>query len=318
MDDDATATQQAHVQESRLVLRKRILNFRVTQALFTPEAILPTQQTDDDNPESDALRLPSELISSHMLSPRSQALANMEARLRFAQATDALSGLRRSLAIRAQLSKYKNTQVKGQHANTRTRALLSTAQEKTAAHAARYRRARMAYSQLMGPGDWEDTLKPLMDGDIRTLATHQDEAVLTARTGPREGHRIVSWIYMIPGSTEESTQLDDGEQCGKLYSLLIIHLYSALCVEWLKARARRDRWKEEVELLSTELTRAAIFFNSKAGWWTSLAEKRSGVSPELADGLRAYAARQADIQCQHANRVRSLHHAACGVPSPSC
>lgn len=202
------------MQESRLVLHKRILNFRITQALFTPEAILPTELSDHDNPESDTLRLPSELISSLTLSPASQALANMEAQLRFAQATDALSGLRRSLAVRAQLSKYKNTQVRGQHANTRARALLSTAQEKTDAHADRYRRARLAYFQLVGSGNWEDILKPLMDGDIRTLATHQDEAVLTARSGPREGHRTVSWIYMVPGATQESAQLDEGEQCG--------------------------------------------------------------------------------------------------------
>ena len=60
----------------------------------------------------------------------------MEAQLQFAQATDTLSGLRGSLAIRAELSKYKEMQVRGQHANTRTRALLSTAQEKTAAFAA--------------------------------------------------------------------------------------------------------------------------------------------------------------------------------------
>jgi hypothetical protein len=217
LDNDATATQRAHVQESRLVLCKRIRNFRITQALFTPKAILPTEQSDDDNPESDNLRLPSELISSHMLSPASQALANMEAQLRFAQATDALSSLRRSLAVRAQLSKYKSVQVRGQHANTRARALLSTAQEKTAAHAAQYRRARLAYFQLMGSGDWEDTLKPLMDGDIRTLATHQDEAVLTAKSGPREGHRMVSWIYMTPGTNEESAQLDEGEQCGETF-----------------------------------------------------------------------------------------------------
>ena len=174
MDDDATATQQAHVQDSQLVLRKCILNFHVTQALFTPKAILPTEQTDDDNPESNALHLPSELLSTRMLSPHSQALANMEAQLRFAQATNTLSGLRRSLAIHVQLSKYKNTQVKGQHAYTHTRALLSTAQEKTAAHTARYRHARMAYSQLMGPGDWEDTLKPLMDGD---KAIHESKSL---------------------------------------------------------------------------------------------------------------------------------------------
>lgn len=171
-----------------------------------PEAVPPVEEVEDsdyDNPESHALHLPSELISSRTLSPTGKILANMEAKLRFAQATDALSGLRRSLAIRAELSKYKDTQVRGQHANTRARAVLSTAEEKTATYAARYRRARSAYFRLMGPGDWEDTLRALKDGDIRTMATHQDETARTARAGPREGYRTVSWIYMAPGNTEE-------------------------------------------------------------------------------------------------------------------
>lgn len=93
-----------------------------------------------------------------------------------------------------------------------------------------------------------------------------------------------------------------------------INLYLALCVEWLKA-ARHDRWMEEVELLSAELARTMAFFDGKANWWVSLVDKRSDVSPELSDGLHAYAECQADIQHQHASRVRSQHSAACGVDS---
>jgi hypothetical protein len=210
LDDSSTPTQRAHVQESRLVLRKRILNFWATQALFMPETIVPTRHEDQDEPESTTLCLPSELIQSHVLSPLAKTLANMEASLRFAQATDALSGVRRSLAIRAELTKYQGTQVRGQHANTRARALLSGADENTATYAARYRRARLAYTQLVGSGDWEHTLKPLNDVDIRAVASHQDDD-LTARTGPREGHRRVSWIHTVPGSSEDSTQLNEGE-----------------------------------------------------------------------------------------------------------
>lgn len=69
--------------------------------------------------------------------------------------------------------------------------------------------------QLAGSGDWERTLKPLHDMDIRTVASHQDHEELTAKTGPREGHRRVSWIYMVPGSSEDSTQLNEGEQESK-------------------------------------------------------------------------------------------------------
>ena len=76
----------------------------------------------------------------------------------------------------------------------------------------------------------------------------------------------------------------------------LLTLFSALHVEWLKARARRDCWAEEVTLLSAELTRTAAFFDSRVEWWVSLVDMRSNVSPELSNGLHAYAAHQADIQ----------------------
>lgn len=237
MDDSSTSTQEANVQESRLILRKRILSLRATQVHFIPEAALPLEDCDCDEPESISLHLPSDLTGSCSLSPAGQALAKMEAQLHFAQATDTLSGLRRSLAIHAELSRYKTTQLRGQHASTHARTLLSTAQEKITTYAARYRRARLAYSQLMGPGDWENTLQPLMDGDIQTLATHQDEAELTAKTGYREGHRIISWIYMVPGTAEESTGLDEGVSGISSTTTRTFNLDLALHVEWLKARA---------------------------------------------------------------------------------
>ena len=88
-----------------------------------------------------------------------------------------------------------------------------------------------------------------------------------------------------------------------------INLYLALRVEWLKARTRHDRWMEEVDLLTTELTCTAAFFDSRVNWWTSLIDKRSNISPELSDGLSAYAEHQADIQRRHASQVRSQHSA---------
>ena len=66
-----------------------------------------------------------------------------------------------------------------------------------------------------------------------------------------------------------------------------INLSLALRVELLKARARRDRWIEEVDLLSTELARTTAFFDGKVNWWMSLVDKRLNVSPELSEGLCA-------------------------------
>ena len=78
------------------------------------------------------------------------------------------------------------------------------------------------YSRVRGLVDslGENTLRPLMDTDIRTLSAHQDEAELTAKTGPQEGHRLVSWIYMVPGTSGESAQLDEGAPAHGKFSWL--------------------------------------------------------------------------------------------------
>lgn len=42
--------------------------------------------------------------------------------------------------------------------------------------AAKYRVAREAKVRLSGPGDWEETLRPLLDSDIRSYADPDDDA----------------------------------------------------------------------------------------------------------------------------------------------
>lgn len=57
------------------------------------------------------------------------------------------------------------------------------------------------------------------------------------------------------------------------------------------------RWMEETKLLKEKMRRVLAYFDSKATWWTDRisAEERQ-VSPELSEGLRAYAESQAQLQ----------------------
>ena len=71
---------------------------------------------------------------------------------------------------------------------------------------------------------------------------------------------------------------------------------TALRVEWAKARARADRWEEEVVLLDEEMRRVLVFCGWKASWWAEQPPRREGLSAPLAEGLQAYAAEQADME----------------------
>lgn len=70
----------------------------------------------------------------------------------------------------------------------------------------------------------------------------------------------------------------------------------ALRVEWAKAKARAERWTEEVKLVYEEMHRTIAYCNFKSEWWKDRATLRRHISPELADGLAAYAAEHADLE----------------------
>lgn len=79
--------------------------------------------------------------------------------------------------------------------------------------------------------------------------------------------------------------------------MLTILFLPALRVEWAKSRARAKRWHEEVLLLQEEMRRVLVYLEYKAAWWVECgdAEGRE-TSPALAEGLRAYAEGQAQLQ----------------------
>jgi hypothetical protein len=71
----------------------------------------------------------------------------------------------------------------------------------------------------------------------------------------------------------------------------------ALRIQWLRARARKARWSEEVELLQEEMSRVLMFLDWHARWWMEQENRREeGVDAHLREGLSAYAHRQASIR----------------------
>lgn len=74
----------------------------------------------------------------------------------------------------------------------------------------------------------------------------------------------------------------------------------ALRVEWTKAKARAERWWEEVVLLNEEMRRVLQFCEWKQLWWhQQLGRRVLGDSDRpLMEGLHAYAAQQAGLEVQ--------------------
>jgi hypothetical protein len=59
-----------------------------------------------------------------------------------------------------------------------------------------------------------------------------------------------------------------------------------------------------VELLAEEMRRVLVFLEWKATWWMNQGNRPFDVSPDIADGVRAYAAKQAHIHRTLADSFR--------------
>jgi hypothetical protein len=66
-------------------------------------------------------------------------------------------------------------------------------------------------------------------------------------------------------------------------------------VEWAKTKARADRWREEVLLVTEEMRRVLYFLQWKAQWWSSQSALRLDAPTRVQQGIAAYAAKQAAI-----------------------
>ncbi|KAF7420750.1 hypothetical protein PC9H_011268 [Pleurotus ostreatus] len=276
------------------------------------------------SPELIELFLPSFFASMQRDLICQQGLPEFENRLRFAQATEALAHLRRQLRTRSFANSYKTRNAHSQGAYTRSRLLQNQIEVRIKAVRAQYDISRRSLLSLRGPGDWENTLKVLRAEDIqgineRTLNEEEQEEYRRARllagmseetvegelhglgttSGQEniptvafnrslalgEGRRTLSWIWYTV-TDEELMGVGEVQAC--------------LRVEWVKARARAERWREEVLLLEEEMRRSIAYCEWKAMYWDNAATTRSR-PPEsndlaLFEGVRAYAYRQASYE----------------------
>jgi hypothetical protein len=189
--------------------------FQEVQNRFMPEAVgRRTSAAGTQFPESLCLVLPHHLPSSLSLTTSGRHLLMIEAKLRNAQALDALGELRQSLAVYSHLRLSKIQEATGQRALTRANALLQKSKARTDAIADKYRVARAALMKLKDPGEWELHLRELKTEDVRPMTDSKDQTNTAKRkkTDPTSfGHRTLSWIWMTPGVTDDAQNLHDGQ-----------------------------------------------------------------------------------------------------------
>src|ERR1700733_11120852 len=77
--------------------------------------------------------------------------------------------------------------------------------------------------------------------------------------------------------------------------VIILTHYSALCVEWPKAKAHVECWEEEIILLDKEMQCILQYCNWTAKWWRDQQSLRTpdATNDILSEGLKAFSEQQA-------------------------
>lgn len=213
--------------------------------------------------------------------------AQMEFKLRHAQADDALHDLRKLLSIKESLKRYRQQHIAGPGyaAKTRAHSYLQRFSKKIGRSSKQYQRAFEAMTVLdscdifpdIKCGDWRLRFKVLKADDL----VYFDRQDNVQQLG--EGRREASWIWRV------SNRINNGGEDG-----LDDEMHSLVQIEWAKTKARSERWVEEVTLVHEEMRRTLAFLDYKRCWWEMKAiDGQTTASDQLQHGLKAYAHKQA-------------------------
>ncbi|KAJ7431195.1 hypothetical protein B0H11DRAFT_2262218 [Mycena galericulata] len=297
-----TADRESKINEHRVSFMSKLRRFRDLQRVYTPGAIraLLAEEAARDHdaapPKAESVRLylPSELSEAERLHGCQRGIVDMETRLREAQCSDALVDIRAQLHAKSHLISFKNENITGQIQSTRSQSLITQVGARVVANQHKYTQARRALVQLKGEGH-APHFKKLRASDL-TLPGEQKEDDSAAREklarigsgkqgrAARNGastNRVLSWIWTARGPIDMEEQ----------------ELHESLRVEWSRAKARRSRWVEEVELLREEMRRVLRYLEWQAAFWEDrirITEARDDVAVPMRQGMAAYAAKQAD------------------------
>ncbi|KAI6105115.1 hypothetical protein EV401DRAFT_1873905 [Pisolithus croceorrhizus] len=239
---------------------------------------------DDDTvleaPDEEVQELASELMSIWMPSSIGAAklmeiglhdLLKEEMELRIGQANDCLDQLRTDLGSKAMLYRQNFRTANSTREGTRTKKEIQKVVVRINKHVRSYQRARKAILRLDLNDNIGEKFKEIQPEDLAVSKEVTEEN----RFG--QGVSKMAWFWMVDGEQN----LLNGDSGG-----LMEEFYR---INWLKARARRDRWREEVSLVRHEMLWTTLWFQYQKEIW----ETQALQSTE--PGKEAYASKQVEL-----------------------
>ncbi|VDB88002.1 unnamed protein product [Peniophora sp. CBMAI 1063] len=286
-----------------------ITNFRAVQEYAMPATYARLSPNERDPAHKTAMTVALGLPSAPLdgdTSLVSAAAKTMEAKYRWALMKDELDRLLHQLRWKGCLHKHRIAHVTGQRASTRSLSAQAAVSANVKRAADAYRRHRAAYEVLVGDGSWKDVMRELKDSECRPLGDRLIEQM--EKMAERKIKKFLEGKSVADTSGETNYKLpwiwySWGGKTGA-------EITDQLITEWAKSRARSQHWVQEIQLVDAEMQRAIEFSESMALIWDARRnyEKTIDIGPEQswacddawADGMRAYASKQAFIRRAHA------------------
>ncbi|KAI6001994.1 hypothetical protein EDD15DRAFT_2192690 [Pisolithus albus] len=221
-----------------------------------------------NDPTSPYLPLPSKFGSAYCKAKKLHRLAQMELELRMGQANDALHGLRLALADKAVIFRGVVRPATNYSMRTRAWQMIHSIDTSVKQCAAIYRQCRLAMISLGADSDILDRYQELQKSHLSATAA----AFTQGAHDHRDSHLPWFWTMDIPKDTDSKSWLSEFYR-----------------IHWLRAKAAKDRWEEENELVTSEFVWVVNFFQYRAKRWNEIymAKKLAGNR-----GAACYAARQ--------------------------
>lgn len=238
-------------------------------------------------PEHDIISLPSSLAPGEIERHSLQAVATLEAELRKGQISDSLEGLRLALGEKSLSFRAEVRNASSQRTSQRAWANVHKFDEEARKHRKLYNHARAALGRLSVFPDYLATLHDITEQDMKMSGDVTEEN----RFGQRS--ETLAWFWRLSeGLSGEDQSSPRMRECRLKPSLTSISLTTASVyrISWLRAKARYNRWEEEVSLVKHEMQWTVAWFSTHERIWMNRYEEVD--DEESADGLRCYALKQ--------------------------
>lgn len=237
-------------------------------------------ELEDGEPEKIKLCLPSSFGVVALREAKLVHLADEEIQLQMGQANDCLEKLRNDLGEKSILYRINKRSSASNRTDTRSKQDIRRVGLKVNKNVRSYHRAFDALSYL----DAKD-----ISGKYKRIA-HEDLALskdITEENRFGQSSDVLPWFWRIEGVNQSSSEWNDEcEWYLRVFSICINSLFAVLRVSWMKARARYERWREEIEVVKHEMLWTTLWFKYQGKEW----ERREMEASQ--PGHRAYSAKQ--------------------------